>query len=259
MINIIAEKGKTIPLGHTGENLARCVFFNVQKWQEAYGDGDTFIVVAKPEVEEPYAKQLPIDGDNALWEVENTDVDVVGNGKCELQYVVNNVLVKSEQWDTCVYESLGDSPYIPPEKYLGYVVGTIIPASNISTLSITHDLNTKKVMMLLSADNGSKINLPNMQVATWGITEREVFGGYSITDGITNITIPPATERTYSGSHLFRGQAGASSITSTYLSNVGSAFRNVTENGFEFVLPYSLMVGCRYKYIVMAIPEEVLP
>ena len=53
--------------------------------------------------------------------MNSADTANVGDGKVELLYTVNDVVVKSEVWKTSVLESLSDDTAEPPEAASGWV------------------------------------------------------------------------------------------------------------------------------------------
>ena len=145
-ITIFATPGKAINLGRAGENLATTVKFYVKDWMDEFG-----VVEPEQEVEENNTTQYQglftlfvqqngigyyvqslvedeardLEGDYVEWNVTSANTATVGMGKCELQYIVNEVIVKSIIYDIIVTTSLdveaqGDIPD-PIESWLNEV------------------------------------------------------------------------------------------------------------------------------------------
>jgi hypothetical protein len=115
-----------LDLGRQGENLARTVVFRVSDWQEAYGPGIATLLAQRPGEETPYPCVVIADGDTIFWPVTAADTARSGAwGKCELQYRVNDALVKSERWSTCVSASLDQSEEETPEAHQGWVAQVV--------------------------------------------------------------------------------------------------------------------------------------
>lgn len=122
MIKVIATPGATIALGRQGENLARCVEFNLSKFRSLYGDGSAQLLVRRPEESEPYPAYLEVDGDTAIWTLTSADTAISGHyGKAELQWYVGEVLAKSAIWNTVVQAALGEPREEAPEPYLTWM------------------------------------------------------------------------------------------------------------------------------------------
>ena len=108
-MRIETASGRQIALGIQGENLATQVVFPIGKWIDQHGDTGTFSLVAQRKGDtDPYPVVLVRDDENVLWNVTSADTAVAGNGVCELQYRIGEVLAKSVKWDTRVYPSLSD-------------------------------------------------------------------------------------------------------------------------------------------------------
>ena len=105
---------KKIRIGHRGENEARCVIFNLTDLKTEFGDGTWEIVHQRFNDEVPYlvtnVRELE---DNAIWTLTNVDTDSVGDGRCELRYKVDGVIVKTDVYATSVLPSLGDTGEAP--------------------------------------------------------------------------------------------------------------------------------------------------
>jgi hypothetical protein len=125
-------------LGKQGENLARIVYFEEPTlWKENFGEGRCELLHQRNGDEAPYPVVLELEGDRVCWKVTNADTAVVGEGKCELNYLVNDVVVKSKTWTTDVRPSLGDNVAEPPEVQQGWVEQVLVAADEVKSAT-TH-------------------------------------------------------------------------------------------------------------------------
>jgi len=121
-MRIVKAGNSVLFLGAQGENLATQIQFPVaESWAELYGQGLFQLLYKRPGEDEPYACAVGIDGENVTWDITNTEVAIVGNGRCELYYFVDNVLAISAQWVTKCVESLADVGGDPPEPWESWV------------------------------------------------------------------------------------------------------------------------------------------
>lgn len=121
MIEITSLCGQ-ICLGKQGENLARKVCFDEPAmWKETFGEGKCELVHQRSGDEAPYPVVLNVENDKVSWKITNADTAIIGEGKCELHYIVDNVVVKSKIWTTTVLPSLGDAISEPPEPQKAWV------------------------------------------------------------------------------------------------------------------------------------------
>lgn len=114
-----AEKGKILILGLCGENLARGIKFDFTEWSTIYGNqGSVQLIVKRAKDNILYPVVLEISGTKALWSITNSDTLYEGMGECQLQYIIDDVIVKSITWKTRVMYSLGETDCCPqpPEK-----------------------------------------------------------------------------------------------------------------------------------------------
>ena len=121
MIEITSLCGQ-ISLGKQGENLARMVCFDEPAmWKETFGEGKCELVHQRSGDEAPYPVVLNVENDKVSWKITNADTAIVGDGKCELHYIVDNVVVKSKIWTTTVLPSLGGAVEEAPEPQKAWV------------------------------------------------------------------------------------------------------------------------------------------
>lgn len=121
MLKTYAHPGAVVTLGRRGENNARQVVFDLSAWSAVYGAGTAQLVAQRAGDVSPYPVSIEQTDTAAVWTVNSADTAVVGDGKVELLYTVDDVVVKSEVWATSVLESLSDDTTEPPESSAGWV------------------------------------------------------------------------------------------------------------------------------------------
>ena len=121
MIKTYAHPGGIITLGRRGENNARQVVFDLSSWSAVYGAGTAQLIAQRAGDVSPYPVSIEQTSDAAIWTVNSADTAVVGDGKVELLYTVDDVVVKSEIWQTSVLDALTDDTAEPPEAAAGWV------------------------------------------------------------------------------------------------------------------------------------------
>lgn len=119
-------------LGKQGENQATVVQFPIaEKWKELYGAGVFQLLFKRPTETEAYGCVTDVEGENVNWVITNTEVALVGQGRAELLYFVDNALAKSETWVTMSASSLADVGDTPPEPWESWVEDVMQAASDI--------------------------------------------------------------------------------------------------------------------------------
>lgn len=121
MREVIAVVGQDIPLGRYGEHLATCVSFDISEWVNTYGEGVAQLLHRRNGDSIPYPCDITQEGGVVTWVITQSDVDVAGSGLAELNYFVNDALVKSERYDTVTERSLYRSGEEAPEPYKGWM------------------------------------------------------------------------------------------------------------------------------------------
>lgn len=111
-----------IPLGRAGENDAYIIqwLYEASDWKKIYGSGTMSLLNKRPGETEAYPVAITVEDDIVSWLVTSADTAIAGYGQCELQYRVNDVLVKSQLYKTKVLPSIGE-PGDVPEAYQGWV------------------------------------------------------------------------------------------------------------------------------------------
>lgn len=121
MKDVQAKRGAVLQLGRCGENRALCVWFDVCEWQRLYGEGTVHLLHQRNGDTSPYPCQISVDGGMVSWVVTSADVAVAGKGRAELQYHVDDVLVKSDIYTTSTTRSMGMAGPVPPEPEESWV------------------------------------------------------------------------------------------------------------------------------------------
>lgn len=121
MITVNASRREPICLRHQGENDAMRVAFPLSAFEVDWPGGTPLLLVQRPRASrdtEAYPVALSVDGHTAYWTVSASDVEYSGYGKAQLQWRVEDVLVKSCIYDTVCVPSLhaGAEPPDEPSK-----------------------------------------------------------------------------------------------------------------------------------------------
>ena len=121
MITVNASRREPICLRHQGENDAMRVAFHLSAFEADWPGGTPLLLVKRPRSSrdaEAYPVALSVDGHTAYWTVSASDVEYSGYGKAQLQWRVEDVLVKSCIYDTVCVPSLhaGVEPPDEPSK-----------------------------------------------------------------------------------------------------------------------------------------------
>ena len=119
MRTITVTGNETIQIGRRGENQAvQIVWTNIlENWRTMYGEGVVQLAVRRPKDRTPYPAACDVIGNDIMWTIQAADTAQNGAGECELSYIVDAVLVKSQTWDTMIARSLtGDGTVEPPSE-----------------------------------------------------------------------------------------------------------------------------------------------
>ena len=126
-----------ICLGKQGENLARKVYFDeICTWKETFGEGKCDLLHQRNGDEAPYPVALEVENDRVCWKITASDTAIVGEGKCELHYSVDGVIVKSKIWTTTVLPSLGGEVAEAPEPQQNWVDEVLNAADKVESATI---------------------------------------------------------------------------------------------------------------------------
>lgn len=110
------EKNAIINLGHQGENKKTNISFDFKEWINELGAGTISLTNQRAGEDVAYTISLTVIGGIANWEVLSRDTAIAGRGRCELKYIVNDVVAKSAVFQTIVDPALGATSN-PPGPY----------------------------------------------------------------------------------------------------------------------------------------------
>ena len=135
--------GRDIPIGRKGENLARAVDFSdiIAEIKKDYGDGGKIVVLVKrPNEDVPYPAAAIDESDGLTWTPTETDTAIVGRGNAEVDYYVDDVLVKSVLFTTYTHDSIGVSGDTPEPGY-DYMKQLFDALEKVGTGIVSVDMN----------------------------------------------------------------------------------------------------------------------
>lgn len=103
-------------LGKQGEHCARRFsFHDVDIWKQKFGEGRCELLHQRNGEDAPYPVVLTVEDGVPYWCVSEVDTAIAGLGKCEIRYIVDDAVVKSNIYTTFVQEALGEGAEEPPE------------------------------------------------------------------------------------------------------------------------------------------------
>lgn len=116
MRKIAVIGNETIHIGRRGENQAiQIVWTNIlENWRTMYGEGVVHLAVRRPKDTAPYPVACEVSGNDVMWTIQAADTAQSGVGECELSYIVDAVLVKSQTWNTMIARSLTGAGTVEP-------------------------------------------------------------------------------------------------------------------------------------------------
>ena len=107
MMEVIASQMSAILLGHSGENGAVRVSFDLTAFQKAFPGGQPLLLVRRYADTTAYPAPLTVEEQTAYWTVGAADTARAGYGQCELQwYLEDGTLAKSDLFDFLVLGTL---------------------------------------------------------------------------------------------------------------------------------------------------------
>lgn len=139
MITVSASRREPICLRHQGENDAMRVAFPLSAFEADWPGGTPLLLVQRPRSSmdaEAYPVALSVDGHTAYWTVSASGVEYSGYGKAQLQWRVEDVLVKSCIYDTVCVPSLhagADPPDEPSKRWFDAIQAQIGDLSKLTT------------------------------------------------------------------------------------------------------------------------------
>ena len=139
MITVNASRREPICLRHQGENDAMRVAFPLSAFEADWPGGTPLLLVQRPRSSrdaEAYPVALSVDGHTAYWTVSASDIEYSGYGKAQLQWRVEDVLVKSCIYDTVCVPSLhagAEPPDAPSKRWFDAIQAQIGDLSKLTT------------------------------------------------------------------------------------------------------------------------------
>lgn len=139
MITVNASRREPICLRHQGENDAMRVAFPLSAFEADWPGGTPLLLVQRPRSSmdaEAYPVALSVDGHTAYWTVSASDVEYSGYGKAQLQWRVEDVLVKSCIYDTVCVPSLhagAEPPDAPSKRWFDAIQAQIGNLDDLTT------------------------------------------------------------------------------------------------------------------------------
>lgn len=217
---IYAERSKDIQLGYMGENNALDVVFDISDMIKYYGSGTCQLIHQRNGEDSGYPCELIQEGNTAIWRVKNTDVARFGRGRCELQYVVGNIIAKSEIFDTYVSDAITSSGE-PPEPWSDWMDSLLSAAADIKATATPEFSIHENGHLFVSVGNENH-DLGNIQGSQGsqgikGVDGNDGFSPIVVTGTITGghrVTITDTT-----GPHVFDvmdGSGAGDMLASTY-------------------------------------------
>lgn len=97
-------------LGKVGENLATKVIIDASEWQDGSG---TFQLLVKRADEELFTATIEQEDGVIIWLIPDSEIGAAGYGEIELNYLVDEVKMKSARVDTRVFSSI-EIDSLPP-------------------------------------------------------------------------------------------------------------------------------------------------
>lgn len=167
MNTVKVENCKTLFIGRRGENEVTEVVFDFTEWQEQFGTGVIDLYVKRNLDVDAYPVVLSVDGTVATWLVTAADTDVVGNGKIEFVYTVNEKIAKSAVFPFFVGEDIGESSPEPPEHYQSWL-------EQLTELGAETQANAQAAAQSASeaAESAAQVAEDSNNAEAWAVGER---------------------------------------------------------------------------------------
>lgn len=144
----------TIPLGRQGENLARTIYFELSELISNYGEGTATLVCLRPSDTAPYVCSVTRNGIMLSWSPTDTDTAFAGAGKCELRWVVGDVLAKSIVYNTTISASITGAEEMP-DKYQSWYEQLLAQIQEYTIATQRIDVLNARVDSFVALEDGS--------------------------------------------------------------------------------------------------------
>lgn len=178
MRELTAQHGKMLELGKRGENDATRITFDVSEWLAAFGTGGNFVLLAERDGDAaPYFVTITTAVGSVTWDVNSSDTSAAGFGKAELQYRLDDTVVKSETWRTRIVDALGEAGDAP-EPYSAWVDEVLDAANSVALAEESAALSAESAedSAASAADSAESaaLSLAGMQEAIASMQEQGV-------------------------------------------------------------------------------------
>lgn len=129
----LTDKVKSITIGRQGENRSTLIRIDLSSWLDYFDETGTFSLWHQRCGEKTkYPVSISQNGGVIDWEVTSTDTAIVGVGKCEIVYCIEDVIMKSRVVDTVVERSITGCETEPPEDFESWFNDILTAADSIS-------------------------------------------------------------------------------------------------------------------------------
>lgn len=185
-----------IPIGYVGENLARCLVFDLTECVEQFGEGGFIVSFMRQGDEMPYlVTNTDRLDDNAIWNITDTDTAVEGYGLVQLQYIVDEVVCKSALYRTVTFASNGATGDVPDpyEDLLAQIAAyaataqsaatTATAAANMATTAVENGITTERSQRI-AADTDLQTQITSLMGAMGGPLVSDTASGMTDTSKI---------------------------------------------------------------------------
>lgn len=174
---------KTMPrelyIGFQGENEVTSFQFDFSSFINEFGRGYIGLVHSRPNDRNAYPCEFIIDGNKATWAIRQADTKYEGIGECQLTYIVNNEIKKTEIFKTKILRSLGTQGSVP-QAYNAWV-NQVLQAAADAIQARDEFLGTTA-----TAEVDENVGIPNVVV-----TRTTVDGHYNFDFNFTNLKGEP--------------------------------------------------------------------
>lgn len=121
MREIYINKGTTsVVLGHAGENLAVRLIMDTSEWEREFPGGKLALLMERPDGRK-YTAAVESEEEQWSYSVTSGDVGVPGQGRMQLQWMVEEQIARSRVLGTVVYSSIMANEEPPPPPEQGYL------------------------------------------------------------------------------------------------------------------------------------------
>ena len=118
MKTVQATKVGRALIGHSGENEVVRVQFPLDEFEAEFPGGRASLYVQRFGDKDAYPAVLDIEGKSAYWTITSADSAKPGHVRCELQWIVNDIIVKSDIYGFYLLKAIdvGQDPPDEPTK-----------------------------------------------------------------------------------------------------------------------------------------------